>query len=237
MPATRHGPLIESLLPALWAGAALLAACSIWMSWSEPCSPAVRRTTLDTETFLSQAAKLPDPALAFAKLYVGEVRSLSEMPQNPRARAQFASSFNLRTFEYVSDQDNWGVEDYWAAPLEMASKGSGDCEDFAFAAFEALAASGSPPGSLRMAFARINLEGHIQTHMVLLVLDGPKTWVVDNTREEVADLADRPDLGIFLSFDEKSIYVGASSMVRGRSQALLPRWRDLLNKAASEGFR
>src|SRR5690606_38495179 len=43
---------------------------------------------------------------------------------------------------YKSDAGNWGVEDKWATPAEMALAGTGDCEDYAIAKMWMLRALG-----------------------------------------------------------------------------------------------
>lgn len=52
--------------------------------------------------------------------------------------------------EYKYDQDNYGVPNYWATPLETLSRGSGDCEDFAILKFFTLKALGVPEKNLRL---------------------------------------------------------------------------------------
>lgn len=37
--------------------------------------------------------------------------------------------FVRANLQYVSDQKEWGVLDYWAKPSEVISRGAGDCED------------------------------------------------------------------------------------------------------------
>ncbi|HPX55908.1 MAG TPA: transglutaminase-like cysteine peptidase, partial [Syntrophales bacterium] len=37
--------------------------------------------------------------------------------------------------EFVDDIQLWGVQDYWATPIEFISRNAGDCEDFAIAKY------------------------------------------------------------------------------------------------------
>jgi predicted transglutaminase-like cysteine proteinase len=36
---------------------------------------------------------------------------------------------------YKSDRDNYGVDDYWAAPAQFFARNAGDCEDYAIAKY------------------------------------------------------------------------------------------------------
>jgi predicted transglutaminase-like cysteine proteinase len=49
----------------------------------------------------------------------------------------------------MSDLAQYGVEDYWAAPLESLSSGAGDCEDYAIAKYVALEESGVASNDLQ----------------------------------------------------------------------------------------
>lgn len=51
---------------------------------------------------------------------------------------------------YRSDQELYGVSDYWATPLEMLAAGGGDCEDHAIAKLAALNRAGVPEDELRL---------------------------------------------------------------------------------------
>lgn len=55
----------------------------------------------------------------------------------------------LNKIAYVSDMENYGVEDYWATPREFFAKG-GDCEDYALAKYLSLRALGWPAERLRI---------------------------------------------------------------------------------------
>jgi len=52
---------------------------------------------------------------------------------------------------YKSDQDNFGVSDYWQFPLETLEHGTGDCEDIAILLCSLLRASGVPADQVYVA--------------------------------------------------------------------------------------
>ena len=77
------------------------------------------------------------------------------------------------------DMQQWGVEDLWSTPLETLTSGRGDCEDYAFAKYEALHQVGWPLDDLRLVvvWAGLLREGH----MVLAArLD--KRWLILDER-------------------------------------------------------
>jgi predicted transglutaminase-like cysteine proteinase len=78
---------------------------------------------------------------------------------------------------WIDDKVNYGVSDYWATPDEFYTRG-GDCEDFAFAKFEALKRLGFGNDQMRILILDdLKLR---QPHAVLLVLVDQRLWVLDN---------------------------------------------------------
>jgi len=67
----------------------------------------------------------------------------------------------------MSDLAQYGVEDYWASPLESLSSGAGDCEDYAIAKYVALEESGIASADLQLEIVR-DVE-HQATHAVVEV--------------------------------------------------------------------
>jgi predicted transglutaminase-like cysteine proteinase len=65
----------------------------------------------------------------------------------------------------MSDLAQYGVEDYWAAPLESLGSGAGDCEDYAIAKYVALEESGIAPADLQLGIV-LDVE-HQKTHAVV----------------------------------------------------------------------
>ena len=83
---------------------------------------------------------------------------------------------------YIIDPINWGLEDYWASPLQFYRK-NGDCEDYAISKFVALRALGVPNEKMRIVVLQdLNLR---VGHAVLAVYEGPKIYILDNQLNSV----------------------------------------------------
>lgn len=85
---------------------------------------------------------------------------------------------------YRSDQDNYGVEDYWATPRELFARG-GDCEDYAIAKYLSLRALGWPAERLRVAVVRDTARDLV--HAALIAYHGGTGYVLDIEIPEVTD--------------------------------------------------
>jgi predicted transglutaminase-like cysteine proteinase len=142
----------------------------------------------------------------------------------------------VNRLQRISDRSNWQLEDYWATPRELFTRGGGDCEDFAIAKFYLLRAHGASAAQLKLVFARYlnpaNLA--IQAHLVLLYQPSPDTppLVLDNLRGEILPLASRRDLVPTAAFTEDTAWIhradgwlrtGPAAGIRGWS-ALQSRW-------------
>ena len=154
------------------------------------------------------------------------------------ARLTTVNNFFNERIRYAEDIEVWGVQDYWASPLEALSKGAGDCEDYAIAKYFSLASSGVPISKLRMVYVRAMLNGQSLAHMVLAYYaqPGAEPLILDNIQTVVRPASQRPDLSPMFSFNSEGLWngVGASSM--GNPVVRLSQWRDLLAKVKDEGF-
>ena len=78
----------------------------------------------------------------------------------------------------MSDLAQYGVEDYWASPLESLGSGAGDCEDYAIAKYVALEESGITPADMQLEIVR-DVE-HQATHAVVEVRYKDEWLILDN---------------------------------------------------------
>jgi predicted transglutaminase-like cysteine proteinase len=201
------------------------------------CLPApMPAPALDNNRLMEVATQRGAKAVAGAQALIKLIDRASKLDEV--ARLTLVNSFFDDRIRYAEDIEVWGVEDYWASPLEVLQKGAGDCEDYAIGKYMTLASAGVPITKLRMVYVRAMLNGKSVAHMVLAYYaqPGAEPLVLDNLINEVKPASQRPDLTPVFSFNSEGLWsgVGASSM--GNPVARLSQWRDLLAKVKEEGF-
>lgn len=92
--------------------------------------------------------------------------------------------------QYVTDDVNWGKQDFWATPFEFMAR-FGDCEDYAIVKYLSLKHLNFKEQDLRVVAVKdLNLR---VGHAVLIVFHKHPTtgedvaWVLDNQIQDVAD--------------------------------------------------
>ncbi len=116
------------------------------------------------------------PCSTAAKRFLAIVDSASQR----RGKARFGEinrAVNL-SIRPVSDMVQYGVEDYWASPLQSLGSGKGDCEDYAIAKYVALEEAGVARDDLQLEIVR-DVE-HQATHAVVTVRYKNEWLVLDN---------------------------------------------------------
>lgn len=78
------------------------------------------------------------------------------------------------SISYKSDQDNFGVGDYWQFPIETLERGSGDCEDIAILLCSLLRASGVPADQVYVVIG--TPKGTVNYHAYLLERYSKGIW-------------------------------------------------------------
>jgi len=155
------------------------------------------------------------------------------------SKLKAANDFFNQNIRWVSDEEAWGAEDYWATPLETMGKEVGDCEDFSIAKYATLMLMGVDPTSLRMVYVKLKRSGLTQAHMVLAWYQSPSSTpqILDNVEYSIMPGTERGDLIPVFSFNGESIWVGSRSEPSSADPlARLSRWRQVLTKMRNEGF-
>ena len=173
--------------------------------------------------------------LAWNRL-LSEVQALPEREQLAAINRFFNHQLAFRT-----DQQIWGVDDYWASPVEALLKGAGDCEDYALAKYFSLRQVGVPAEKLRITYVKALARN--QAHMVLTYYDTAQgtPWVLDNLTDSIQPASERNDLLPVYAFNAEGVYLpGANSdtpdeKLRSNSKQL-SRWQAVLRKMSAEGF-
>lgn len=100
--------------------------------------------------------------------------------QTPKAQLDAVQEF-INRWTYITDDELWGVSDYWETPREFTNN-SGDCEDYAIAKYMTLKALGWPQSKLRLAVVHDTVRDI--PHAVLVVNSGGRSWILDNLADE-----------------------------------------------------
>ena len=139
--------------------------------------------------------------------------------------------FNSRIL-FVNDIELWGVQDYWATPVEFLCRKAGDCEDFAIAKYFTLKAMGVPEEKLNISYVKAIQYGI--AHMVLTYYSAPgaEPLVLDNLVDTISPASKRTDLLPVFSFNGAGLWTAVQrgqGKMAGSSSRLKP-WQDLLQK-------
>lgn len=134
---------------------------------------------------------------------------------------------------FYSDQEHWGVPDYWATPVEMMSSNGGDCEDYSIAKYFSLKELGVPLESLRITYVRsLKLN---KAHMVLAYYPTPdaEPYILDNLIGKLVPASERNDLIPIYSFNDEDLWLAGGASFKGKSSQIR-LWRGLLDKMDKE---
>jgi predicted transglutaminase-like cysteine proteinase len=99
----------------------------------------------------------------------------------------------------VSDQEQYGVEDFWASPLATLGSSAGDCEDYAIVKYVALQELGIPAEDLRFVVVR-DLR-HRSNHAMVSVRSGEHWVLLDNETMIMANADEAVQYEPLFAFD------------------------------------
>lgn len=151
--------------------------------------------------FSKPSASLRQPGSLFRRHSARLARQLEEEAAiKAEAEVAVSTQSDMRAIEAINRDVNWrikprtdneafGVADYWTLPLAYGAKGVGDCEDFVLQKRSTLRKSGY---SLKMmSIALVEVPGQ-QTHAVLLLNTDRGVMVLDNLDSRVRRLSRSP---------------------------------------------
>jgi predicted transglutaminase-like cysteine proteinase len=188
-----------------WAATAMLSATSA--KWADLQS----RILAEKETLAAcRSGVRPCPAAARRFL------SIVEHARQREGRARLGEinrAINL-SIRPMSDLAQYGVEDYWASPLESLGSGAGDCEDYAIAKYVALEESGTAPEDLQLEIVR-DVE-HQATHAVVAVRYKDE-WIILDNRTLLMVNADQSPYRYLVALDHQGGRTFATEVARRRA--------------------
>jgi predicted transglutaminase-like cysteine proteinase len=145
--------------------------------------------------------------------------------------------FNQR-MDFVDDAFLWGINDYWATPLEFIARGAGDCEDYSIAKYFTLIEIGVPEEKMRITYVKaLKLN---QAHMVLTYFSSPRAVpvVLDNLISQIKIATKRKDLLPVYSFNGSGLWLakskGSGKRVGGVSR--INMWTKLKKRMLNNAF-
>jgi predicted transglutaminase-like cysteine proteinase len=149
---------------------------------------------------------------------------------------RFANDY-FNQIEWKWDIDHWGVEDYWATPVETLGTYAGDCEDFSIGKYFSLISMGMDSNKLRITYVKA-LELNL-AHMVLAYYPTPRSepLILDNINQTILPASQRKDLLPVYGFNGDGIWLAKSTkrMASGKNIAKsLPSWGRLNKRMRKE---
>ncbi len=116
-------------------------------------------------------------------------------------------------FGYKSDEELWGVKDYWQTPTEFLGLHEGDCEDYVISKYFTLRALGIPDSKLYLTYAKAIRNNYSIAHMVLSYFETPDSipLVLGNYTHKIVPATERKDLIPVYSFNAESLFLSNSA--------------------------
>ena len=145
---------------------------------------------------------------------------------------EIANSF-FNQVRFISDQEHWQKEDYWATPLEMLVTNGADCEDYSIAKYFTLRELGIPDEKLKITYVKaVQLN---QAHMILAYYPTPgaEPLILDNLINDILPASQRPDLIPVYSFNGEGLWLSKLSSQEGKrigNANKLDNWQDLMTR-------
>lgn len=152
--------------------------------------------------------------------------------KTPEEQLEIANSF-FNQVRFLSDQEHWQKEDYWATPLEMLVTNGGDCEDYSIAKYFTLRELGIPDEKLKITYVKaVQLN---QAHMILAYYPSPgaEPLILDNLINDILPASKRHDLVPVYSFNGEGLWLSKLSSQEGKrigNANKLDSWQDLMTR-------
>ena len=192
--------------------------------------------SLDRE--LLQKAEKKYGRSAYNRLIAWENLIRQDRSKTDREKLEKVNSFFNSRIRFANDVDVWGIQDYWATPIEFLCKSAGDCEDFAIAKYFTLKAIGVDDEKLRITYVKA-IQHNIH-HMVLTYYSEPEAepLVLDNLVDSISLASKRTDLMPIFGFNGSGLWM-AKQRGQGKiagSSSRIKLWQDLLQKMSENNL-
>ena len=153
-------------------------------------------------------------------------------PKNEKDKLVAVNDY-FNQMRFTSDKSHWGIEDYWATPIEFIATAAGDCEDFSIAKYFSLLSLGLDIEKLRLVYVKATTIN--QAHMVLAYYasSDAEPLILDNLDRTIKPSSQRPDLIPSYSFNGDTLW--SSRELKGRGAKIgktrnISVWKMLVDK-------
>ena len=172
-------------------------------------SVVIARTPFDSDWAAVQHPNVASIQNAVAKS--GARSAMDKLQQ-----VQMVNRWINQNVAFGDDQIVYGRADYWAPASETLRRGVGDCEDFAIAKMDMLAALGVARADMRLVIARDLVRN--ADHAVLMVqLDGGSV-LLDNVTDRLLDGRAPNDYRPIMSFSQNAKWVHGYNVQQHNAQ-------------------
>jgi len=184
------------------------------------CSLAYAQSLITAEVEIS-AKKVYGPRAQ--NRFISIEKSLLEKLQDKSdtAKLNFVNTW-VNSIPYASDENVYGVNDYWATLYEFVGKNKGDCEDYTIAKYYILKELGVDPKRMKFTYVIYkDRKGKHISHMVLSYLKVPKP----KSREDILILDNNNRL--VLPASKRKDIVKVVKMINGDTGPKSKKWKKL----------
>lgn len=157
----------------------------------------------------------------------------SEKKSDKRSLNKANDYFNRVQWKW--DSEHWGVDDFWATPIETLATNAGDCEDFSIGKYFSLTSIGMDVRKLRITYVKA-LEYDL-AHMVLAYYPSPNAepLILDNINKTILPASKRTDLLPIYGFNGDGIWLAKSTKRLGKNPAKnIPSWGKMYDRLQRE---
>ena len=184
-------------------------------------SVVIARTAFDRDWAAVQRPNMSSIQNAVAK-------SGARSAMDKRQKVHMVNRWINQNVAFGDDQIIYGRADYWAPASETLRRGVGDCEDFAIAKMDMLAALGVARADMRLIIARDLVRN--ADHAVLIVqLDGGSV-MLDNVTDRLLDGRAPNDYRPIMSFSQNAKWVHGYNVQQHKSRFALQHYQKRLNQ-------
>jgi predicted transglutaminase-like cysteine proteinase len=161
----------------------------------------------------------------------------SNKNQPELAKLRIVTDF-FNQIPYKTDQEVWGIANYWATPIEFLGKYAGDCEDYVIAKYLTLEAMGVSSDKMRMVYV-VSSELS-ETHMVLAyyTTKDSEPLILDSLTPWIKFASERPDLRPVYMFNDQGLWMNQkdnhAKQVASGSRFI--EWQNVLTRMYQQGL-